>query len=293
MARIFRKPIRWKSLIAGALAVLLLFGAVFGATKLFGNDSKKIGASAFAVGDIDADGVYKESEVAIYTKDSFLCEGLKIVPKFEGNAEYQIFYFDSTDTFIGASDVMTKGYEGTNPEAERARIVIRPEAPEDVEEFKIRFWEIAKYAKYFTITVDRDQVDYDDMSVDLMNGRTLSQGLFTADDISVLNAENTTIKSTPLFTIGENNRYDYYRVYVQVTTPGDTNVTVAFGKSVEGSGEMPSIPVDDKDFAATLNGSELMAGSWYSVTVKTPKNAVALRVMGPETAVYRIYGFND
>ena len=300
MAKVFKKfgKIKWRKLIAGVLVIAAIAGCVGGAVALFGKQTKTISASEFSVGDIGEDGKPKDSSVAIYTKDAFACDGLQIIPDFEAKCSYRIFYYDAKDAFVSSTEKMTEAYEGVNPEADHARVVIYPEVPSDWDEdkeFKIRFWEVREYAKQLKITVSRDQLEYKTISVNLMSGKDLSEGAFSKASLDTLDA-NSLVKSTPIFTF-DSAKYDYYRVYVMVTEKPETNVTVAFGdaKNDENGSFKEYTPMLDSanDFAYTINGADMSINTWYSITVKTPKGADAFRVMGPDTAVYRIYGMNQ
>ena len=166
MAR-YRKKIKWKNLLSGALCLLLVVGAVMGITTLTGKDTIPIRSTAFSVGGINDDGNYVKTDTSIYTKDMFECQGLTIEPDFEATGTYQVFYYDSNKNFIGATEVMN-AEDGVYTKADTftlaqyARIMITPAVPvdEDAEEdeaFRIRFYEVTSYAGDYTITVDKKQ----------------------------------------------------------------------------------------------------------------------------------------
>ena len=310
MAKLFKKKINWKKLIAVVLAGAAVLGCVGGLVAIFGKQTKTIGASAFSVGDIYSDGDKlgkpKDSTVAIYTKESFAYDGLRIVPEFDADCEYQIYYYDANDEYVSTSGPLTGAFEGVNPDADRARIVIRPNVPETWDEdkdgeFKIRFWEIRSYAKQLNITVNKDQLEFKTVSVNLMTGQILEAGEMDSADIETLKVSSAGILSTPTFKLNS-VKYDYYRVYVKLKALDDnkSNVTVAFGDGQKGedgvvSGPYKSISAsgDEEGFYYVLEGADLSIDTWYSITVKTPKGADAFRVMGPDTAEYRIYGMNE
>ena len=157
-----RKKRKFKSIISTFLCLALLGGAVFGVTKLFGKDNNtvKIGNGAFEIGGIDAQGKYEENEQALYTKEMFECQGLKVELDFDVNTSYQIFYYNYSGDFISSSDVLTKSFNGELPERTvYARIMITPEIPEDktTEDFKINFFTKHSYLKGITITVAAEQ----------------------------------------------------------------------------------------------------------------------------------------
>lgn len=157
----------WKNILSAVLAGVLLFGAVSAAVGILNKDTKTISSTAFAVGGINDQGNYVESETSIYTKDMFECQGLSIEPDFEATGTYQVFYYDNNKNFVGATDEL-KAEDGVYNKADTyvfakyARIMITPAVPTDDdgyidEDFKIRFYEVAGYASDYTITVNKKQ----------------------------------------------------------------------------------------------------------------------------------------
>lgn len=161
------KRIKWKNIISVVLVGVLLVASVAVVGSVFGKDTKTISSTAFAVGGINEQGNYAESKTSIYTKDMFECQGLSIEPDFEATGTYKVFYYDSNKNFVGATNelnaedgVYTKG--DTFAIAQYARIMITPDVPTDdegneVEDFKIRFYEATSYASDYTITVSKEQ----------------------------------------------------------------------------------------------------------------------------------------
>lgn len=157
----------WKNILSAVLVGALLIGVVVGVTSLLNKDTKKIPSSAFGVGGIDENGNYEKSDVSIYTKDMFECQGLTIEPDFEATGTYKVFYYDANKNFLGSTDeleategVYTKGDDFIV--AKYARIMITPGIPVDEdgnveEDFKIRFYEVVGYANDYTITVNKKQ----------------------------------------------------------------------------------------------------------------------------------------
>ena len=158
-----------KSIISGILLVAIIAGVLALAGSLLGKETKTISSTEFSVGGINAQGNYVESKTSIYTKDMFECQGLSIEPDFEATGTYQVFYYDSNKNFIGATDELNAEdgvYSLSNSpmyaKAVYARIMITPDVPVDedgdvVEDFKIRFYEVASYAGDYKITVNKDQ----------------------------------------------------------------------------------------------------------------------------------------
>ena len=156
-----------KSIISGILLVAIIAGVLALAGSLLGKETKTISSTEFSVGGINAQGNYVESKTSIYTKDMFECQGLTIEPDFEATGTYKVFYYDSNKNFIGATNdlnaedgVYTKGDKFVV--AQYARIMITPDVPTDddgkeVEDFKIRFYEVTSYANEYKITVSKKQ----------------------------------------------------------------------------------------------------------------------------------------
>lgn len=163
-----------KSIISGIVLVALIAGVLALAVSWLGKDTKSISSTEFAVGAINAEGVYVKNDQSIYTKDLIECQGLSIEPDFEATGTYQVFYYGEDKNFIGATDpinaedgVYNKGT--TFPVAKYCRIMITPDVPTDEdgnveEDFKIRFYEVAGYANDYNITVNKKQnfklIDY-------------------------------------------------------------------------------------------------------------------------------------
>jgi hypothetical protein len=159
------KKIKWKKLLSATLALLLVVGAIAGIAALVSKDTKKISSFAFTRGSLDESGNFVKGETSIVTEDLFECQGLTIEPEFKASGIYQVFYYDSNESFLGVTEKINTDdgmYEKGDSFvlAKYARIVITPDSSantEDGEEFKIRFWETAKYAREYVITVNKKQ----------------------------------------------------------------------------------------------------------------------------------------
>ena len=127
--------------VAVVLGIAMILGLVVG---FLGNDRKTISSTEFKRGDLDANGQFVESDVAIYTKDAFSCDGLRIEPAFESNLTYDVYYYDVNGTLLASKTNLEGLFEEDFPMADRARVVIHPEKPADVKasDWTIRFWEI-------------------------------------------------------------------------------------------------------------------------------------------------------
>lgn len=156
-----------KSIISGIVLVALIAGVLALAVSWLGKDTKSISSTEFAVGAINAEGVYVKNDQSIYTKDLIECQGLSIEPDFEATGTYQVFYYGEDKNFIGATDPINAedgvyNKASTFPLAKYCRIMITPDIPTDEdgyveEDFKIRFYEVAGYANDYNITVDKKQ----------------------------------------------------------------------------------------------------------------------------------------
>ena len=156
-----------KSIISGILLVAIIAGVLALAGSLLGKETKTISSTEFSVGGINDQGNYVESKTSIYTKDMFECQGLTIEPDFEATGTYKVFYYDSNKNFIVSTEDLNAEdgvYNRGNAyiTAQYARIMITPDVPVDedgkeVEDFKIRFYEVTSYASDYTITVNKEQ----------------------------------------------------------------------------------------------------------------------------------------
>lgn len=167
MRRFFRN-IPWRNVLIITLTVVLGIGAIAGIASIANKDTKTISATYFKRGAINEKGFYIESDTSIYTKDLIECQGLEIVPDFESTGTYQVFYYDANKEFVGSTKKMdcqidvvySKGNNFTF--AKYCRVVITPENPKDdygnvVEDYKIKFYEVAGIANKFTVSVNKEQ----------------------------------------------------------------------------------------------------------------------------------------
>ncbi len=157
--RELKKRVNLKGIISLVLTFVLLFGAIGGIVALSRRDTKVIKASSFKVGMLDDDGKHKASDKSIYTKEAFPCEGLRVEPDFEFKGTYSVYYYDEDERLLDKVTGLSGVYDEDHYFAYYARIVITPDAPEDVEEkdFKIHWYNAYKYAKGVKITVNKRQ----------------------------------------------------------------------------------------------------------------------------------------
>lgn len=164
MAR-YRKRIGWKGILSAALAILVVAGAAVGLVKLTGNDSRTVGGSAFSVGGIDLDtGKGTSVKTSIYTKDRVACQGLEIVPDFDNTSTYRVFFYNEDDMLVGTTEERDDTFVSSEIPAcaQYARFVIYPstldEDGKQIEDFKVRLWEVLGIANDMKITVNKKQL---------------------------------------------------------------------------------------------------------------------------------------
>ena len=147
-----------KTIIIAVVSVLLILGCAALAIGIFGNKSKDVSPS-FSHGALDENGAYIASETTLYTKDLVECRGLSVVPDFENDSEYQIFWYNEDGIFLSSEERTDKAFTGAIPKlAKYCRIVLYPVIPEDADEdYSISFWDISKYASLINVSVDRYQ----------------------------------------------------------------------------------------------------------------------------------------
>lgn len=158
------KKRKFRAIISTFLCLALLGGAVFGISKLLKNDSDtvEIKNSAFAVGGLDEEGKYVENKQTLYTKEMFRCDGLTVELDKDCSSTYQIFFYNYFGEFLTSTAVLSEDFdEELETGSVYAKIVVIPEIPEGekVADFKISFFEKAKYLDGVSITVDNDQDD--------------------------------------------------------------------------------------------------------------------------------------
>ena len=150
----------FKKILSAALAVLLIGGVIFGAAKIFGNDTKSIGSTAFSVGAIGADGEYAENDQTLYIKKMFECKGLTVELDYESNTEYVIYWYNLDGNLLNSTEKLDKSFNGEVPAAAKyARIMLIPAVPEGETKssFSINFFEKYGFANDVKIRVSRDQ----------------------------------------------------------------------------------------------------------------------------------------
>ena len=138
------------------LLVLALVGAV---AALFVQVDRRttttvLGAEAYTIGALDAEGKATDSDASIVTRRAFSVKGLKAELIDGANVTYELYFYDEDGSFLGSTGALSTDFLGlTVPiNAETAKIVITP--TEDEDGF-ISLTEVIGYADQVTVTIDR------------------------------------------------------------------------------------------------------------------------------------------
>ena len=205
MAKFKFNRINWKNILIISLALVLGIGAIAGVSSLVKNEKTTLSSLEFKRGALNDLGFYIESETSIYTKDLIECQGLEIEPDFETIGTYQVYYYDSNKQFIGKTDKINSQTDGVYVKgdnyrfAKYCRIVITPEVPKDedgnvIDDYKIKFYEVAGIAGKYKISVDKEQnftlskklVDgLENKGVLLGKGLMGNDGIFEPDETTI------------------------------------------------------------------------------------------------------------
>ncbi len=208
----YRKKFNWKNLLAGALTVLVVAGAVLGIAQLAGKETRSIGGGAFSVGGISSTtGEWIDSQNSIYTEDLFGCQGLEIVPTFGTKSTYQVFFYNEDGLYVESTEIRSGKFVASEIPvcANSARVVIYPstldEDGKQIEDFKIRFWEVRGIANDIEITVNKEQLALNilDMLVPVASEEVVVDEIATAaarghaffEDTYYKNTDGTTVWS--------------------------------------------------------------------------------------------------
>lgn len=166
MKAIKREFKKLKKILLPILLVLLSSLFVFAVVKITSIKTKTISSFEYSVGSIDeATGMYKEDDQALYTKEAIECRGLTIKPGFDASVSYQVFWYNVDALYFGCTEVYSSSYKllpQDVPEFARyCRIVIYPsqldDEGNDIEDFKVRFYQTVSYANQLSVKVDKVQ----------------------------------------------------------------------------------------------------------------------------------------
>lgn len=304
MKKFFKKIKKnWKVILVTVLSVTVVFGAIGGLATMFGGESEKISASEFSRGGLDENGDYVSTKQSIYTKDMFNCIGLRVVPDFECNSTYDVYYYDYNGNYIDSRLGLEGIYDEDFPLAQAARIVIHPEIPEDTdsEEFEIGYFEVYDIAKDFKITVDKDQENKYSASLNyysedqvtknktFFNGTDFDVSKFDSTNLVELTGTGSPMKVTNKIAV--DGSYAYYDVFVQIDGENVRRPIAAMfgadGKCITDDGEYV---YDTKDV------SNIDDPTWIKLTIEVPElesyDGVHLMVTLPEESNCYIYAYN-
>lgn len=282
MKKFFRK-FNWKGLVAAILTCGVIVGAVAGVVTIFNNDTKTISPGVFSVGSLDENGEYVKSEKTLYTKEAFECVGLRVEQNFDSNITYDVYYYDHDERFIESKLGLTGVYDEDYPLACLARIVIHPEIPDDVDldDFKIRFWEVRGIANDLKITVNKNQEDKYETgnlynSENVVTGSTFTYG---EDGKTVTITESAGEKLTEFIPVA----YKNYDVYLRVTEESDE-----YSAAVVLTSENKLVRKVEKNMA------DLAAGEWVKleINLKSVEDGYNLLVKMPANAECYIFGYD-
>lgn len=160
-----------KKIITIVLIVAAVVGAIAGIDAISKIKTKSVSSMSFSVGGINPEtGKYIDQENTICTKNPIECKGLTIVPRVNESSTYQIFWYNMDDIYFGCEDVTNGSFDSKNvpAQAKYCRIVVYPSGKDKngdpIKDFKINFWEPARYADAYKIKVNMKQdnalVDY-------------------------------------------------------------------------------------------------------------------------------------
>ena len=219
MKKIKFKPLKVVAIVLGlGLASALVIGGV----KLLNKDDdgfKEINPK-FSVGSLDENGKYKESKGALYTKNPIeLSEGdeLTFTLDFDGNIEYQLFYYDVEDTFVSKSEILSEKYNYVAEEDVNVRVMITPVWSEDVSEEDQEISSYWKWTYTTQLTIELKQAD----------DKTTSSKLLSAEVYISSDDENIKIQYEEGMTWAEWVNSDYNILDLTVVTGADTNKFLA------------------------------------------------------------------
>ena len=189
----------WKKIISVVLATLLFAGAIFGIVKLaqLAREEKKTISPSYSIGAIDptTGKPNTSTTTSIYTTDAFDAKGLEIEPEFDGAISYQVFWYDVSGNFVGASVEYTIGGEIKIPFGCKARVEITPLEDEDG---KISWYEKWTYARKLKIRVYKDSnynaSDFEEHNLTETKFFKSEAGSvsFNGDEVTFSENENTT-----------------------------------------------------------------------------------------------------
>lgn len=300
-----------KSIILVLLVIASVVALGAGVMSLTKNETKKIGVSAFSIGSLDENGEYVEDKTALYTKEAFSCLDLRVEPEFDFQGTYDVYFYDANDNFYKSVKAINGVYDEDFPLANYARIVIHPEIPEGVnkKDFRIAFYEKAKYAKKVTITVAKEQKNLYENSINLYEHEnsvlnktfqtTINPATWDSMNLIDYNIELPHIRTSNKIVV--DGSVDYYDVYVYLEAGEEAwPMAALFGADGKCITEKDS---ETGYVYSSINPWTVTKPVWVRLTIAVPEldsyEGVHLMVELPEVTssdapsqVCYIYGYN-
>ena len=280
-------------ILVGVVAVTVIGGVAAFAKK----DTETISWTEFSRGGLDENGEHVASEQTLYTEKAFGCRGLKVVPEFDAHLTYDVYYYNDLDELVDKHLGIKKTHVEDHPQATTCRIVIHPETSE--KDFKIAFYEVAKYAKQLKITVDKNQ-DF------------LYDGFNLFDKTKVTEGKSFAVTAEPSGW-DSNNLIDWDRglgpvvVTEKISVSGNYEKYDVFVYLEADETEWPTVAIFNAEGKLlafqNLDSTRVVKPVWVKLTIEVPVLAsyegVHLMVhlpncstATPETTCY-IFGYND
>ena len=258
------RKLKLKKLISAILVIAAVAALGGGVIALAKRDTKTIYSNAFSVGALDDNGEYTPNERAIYTKERFECIGLRVEPDFESQVTYDVYYYDYDDRLVHTVKGLSEVYDEDFPLAQYARIVIHPEIPEGVSksDFKVKWYEVGKYADDVKITVDREQKYLYGNCVNLYNDANSLEGMAFSSDIGSVFKMQETVGAKCSERIALSDNYSYVDVFVRSVDEHYSSIT---------SYTVVITNEDDVVVAkAGVSSDQYTPGEWIKVTIEIP-----------------------
>lgn len=147
--------IKW--IIYGVVIALIIVGLVITMVKVFApNDGDVLGASAFEIGTIDAEGKEERNTGFIRSKEFISVDGLSVDIQKDANIKYKLVYYtetvDGEPEYLSTTEFLTADLDkATIPAtAKLVKIVIQPIGDAEVSNSELR-----EYVSELTVTVGK------------------------------------------------------------------------------------------------------------------------------------------
>ncbi len=171
-----KKRFRKNNKISSTIISIILIVGIIGALIFFLNPkSSKTLKPKFYVGTLNSVGEFVENDDEICT-DYFSCDGLEISSVFNTTTEYVVYFYRYDKSYLGKTtklrgDFVLEEYENYSKAIKYVRLLVIPDiGDEDVEEHKIRLWNIYGISKDIEIKVNKKQTEvYDYCKIESEN----------------------------------------------------------------------------------------------------------------------------